>query len=142
MARPGTCGGVWAVASRAAGYFIFGAALSGTAHAGPDTGPLSSESIEISVSVAPSYRLLANKDQSQTGSVAMAGPGGLCIAASGQPMPLPVMLLWPTALEAAGIEHRPEGAQLPPCGPTARSFGTVNDHGDRSPIGLLIVRPE
>lgn len=108
---------------------VAAALLAAPIAAHPQTGSTSSASVGISVSVAPSFRLMSNEPAAQH-------EADYCIATNGQQLTLPILLV-----DANGSQQATDPASaLPWCGV---GQGKFRDDAKRPrPPGILIVRPE
>jgi len=110
-------------------------ALAEPAAANPRIGPTSSASVEISVSVAPSFKLASSASARQELKTAT-----YCIATNGEQMALPVLLVQANSGEAldpsAGTAN-----PLPWCNANGRPHDQAYAE-DRMRRGLLLIRPE
>lgn len=120
------------------------------ANAGPGTGPTSSGTVEISISVAPRYKLLA-EEASGAGAIQEGQSGRVCLTTNSSALSLPVMLVRP-------FRRRPEPSKAEPghdwpadgSATEIRSCGPGQDHSapldldpmERSASQLVLVRPD
>ena len=100
------------------------------------TGPASSASVGISVSIAPSFRLASSGPTLQPSTGRAAG-ASYCIATNGKPLSLPILLV-----QASGSQPAETANPLPWCDdgigrqPDQRVAENPRD------FRLLIIRPE
>ena len=124
---------VWPAAA-ATSLLLF--AIAQPAAANPPIGPTSSASVEISLSVAPSFRLASN---ASAGQERKAAP--YCIATNGEQMALPIMLVPANDSEARDSS----GGNANPLGWCGRDDGAQVSQArteDRTRAGLVLIRPE
>lgn len=113
--------------------------LTGPAAASGDIAPTSSTSVNISVSVAPTYGLGGRRPAQARGG---PGPARLCMASNGPPTLLPIMLV------RSGPGGSTEAAQpLAWCGSAGGAAEQVEQveqgaAGAPGASALLIIRPE
>ena len=118
----------------AASLLLF--AVAQPAAANPPIGQTSSASVEISVSVAPSFRLASNASADQEPKAA-----SYCIASNGEQMALPILLVPANDNEVRDSS----GANANPLGWCGRDNGPLVGQArteDRTPAGLVLIRPE
>jgi len=125
---------VWPGVAAASLLLLFAVAQPAAAH--PPIGPTSSASVEISVSVAPSFKLASNASASQEPKAAP-----YCIATNGEQMALPILLVPASNSEARDSS----GGNANPLGWCGRDDGLQVSQartGDGMPAGLVLIRPE
>jgi hypothetical protein len=104
--------------------------LSAPVAAQPQTGSTSSASVGISVSVAPSFKLMPD-------GPTVKNDAGYCIATNGEQMTLPVLLVEASGgAQAAGVSN-----PLPWCD-AGHAASQDDDAKTRKPAVTLIIRPE
>lgn len=129
-------------ASAAAALLLLALADPAAARA-PHSGPTSSGTVNISVSVAPKYELKAGGPAIHALPPGASASGTFCIATNGQPTVLPVLLVSASAGPAgAGRTAAETSVPLAWCDPDGGTppAGRLGMGGE--PPALLIIRPE
>ena len=107
--------------------------LAGPSLARPEAGPTSQASIDISVSVAPEYRLEA----SEPTALGWDWATSFCLATNGSPSILPVKIVRPHS-----GSDRESAEELGWCRSGGRLSGAGIEPDKARGLGLLMIRPE
>lgn len=118
-----------------AAVLVLAFGLAGPAAARPQSGPTSSVSVGISISVAPQYELKASAPMTPVQD--NSDPTHFCLATNGRPTTLPVRLVGP----ASGSD-RAIAEQLDWCGSSDGATRGIGGAKDGRLAGPLLVYPE
>lgn len=120
------------------------------ANASLGTGPTSSGTVEISISVAPRYKLLV-EEASGAGAIQEGQSGRLCLTTNSSALSLPVMLVRPSTRRPDPSKAEPRhdrpadgwATKIRSCGPGQDHSAPLDlDAMERSASPLVLVRPD
>ena len=120
------------------------ALLPAAGRAAPRPGFDSSTSIDISVSVAPRYQLLAVRIPNSASDRDGRQTGTFCMASNARAMSMPVMLVWPavplTIIAGPGANTAQTAIEW--CESTNAKTASLSPRPSNRPTALLLIRPE